>query len=117
MKKTIPSFLSALALGCSLAMAKEKPIHERGWIGGEYKVVKVFPPGFSNAPKAAVLVTALNTNTPAGLAGGDAGALTLDRTHQAATKLQTLRRTIDKCEPGTLLPVKIWREGQIVERE
>jgi membrane-associated protease RseP (regulator of RpoE activity) len=117
MKKTIPLFLSVLALGCSLAMANEKPIHQRGWIGGQYKVVKVFPAGFSNAPKAAILITTLNTNTPASLAGLEAGDLILELNHQPATTLRSLRRTIDNTEPGTLLPVKLWHDGQIVERK
>jgi membrane-associated protease RseP (regulator of RpoE activity) len=117
MKTTIPLFLSVLALGSSLATSKEAPIHERGWIGGEYKVVTVFPAGFSNAPKAAVLVTSLNTNTPASLARVEAGDLIVELNHQPATKLRSLRRTIDNSQPGTLLPVKIWHEGQIVERK
>src|SRR5438309_579933 len=100
MKKTIPLFLSALTLGCSSTMSKEMPVHERGWIGGEYKVVTVFPAGFSNAPKAAILVTALSTNTPASLAGLEEGDLILELNHQPATKLRRLRQEIDHSQPG-----------------
>jgi len=115
MKSTIPLLLSALALGCSSTMSSQGPAHERGWIGGEYKRVTVFPAGFSNAPKAAILVTALNTNTPASLAGLSEGDLILELNHQPATRLQSLRQTVDRTKPGTLLPVKVWRDGETTE--
>lgn len=106
----------ALGLSCSVASAKDSPTHERGWIGGEFKMVTVFPPAFSNAPKAGILITALNTNTPASMAGLEAGDLILELNHRPATKLSSVRSTIDRTKPGTGLPVKVWREGQIVER-
>jgi membrane-associated protease RseP (regulator of RpoE activity) len=118
MKKTIPLLLSVLALvipDSSSAKPKEKPIHERGWVGGEYEVVTVFPAGFTNPPKAAILITSLNSNTPASLAGLSEGDLILELNHQPATKLRNLRRTIDQSKPGTLLPVKVWHEGQTAE--
>lgn len=78
-------------------------------------MVTQFPVGFSNAPKAAVLVTTLNTNTPASLAGLTEGDLVLELNHQPATKLKRVWQTIDNSEPGTLLPVKVWHDGQIAE--
>ncbi len=108
--------LLALGLGCSLAAAKDPPNHQRGWIGGEFERVTVFPAAFSNAPKAALLITALNTNTPASLAGLTEGDLILEVNHQPATKVRSVRRTIDSTKAGTALPVKLWHEGQIVER-
>jgi hypothetical protein len=111
-------FLStlALALGCSLAAAKDSPLHQRGWIGGEFKTVTVFPIAFSNAPKAAILITALNSNTPAALAGLEAGDLILELDHQPAKKVNSVRRMIDQTKAGKALPVKLWHEGQIIER-
>src|SRR3954449_13540264 len=88
MKRTLLCLMSVLTLGRSLAIAKEQPIHERGWIGGEYRAVNKFPSTFSNAPKAAILITALNTNTPASIAGVEAGDLILELNHQAATKVK-----------------------------
>src|SRR4051794_8730916 len=81
--------LLALGLGCSVAAAKDQPAHQRGWIGGQFERVTVFPIAFSNAPKAALLITALNTNTPASLAGLTEGDLILEVNHQPATKVHS----------------------------
>src|SRR4051812_30725764 len=69
----------ALAAGlsaCSSAKPKNKKpekIFERGWIGGDYKAVRTFPPNLEPKPKAGILVTALNAETPAHLAGLNEG--------------------------------------------
>jgi membrane-associated protease RseP (regulator of RpoE activity) len=120
MKTVFPLLLGASALilvGCSSAKPKPAPVHERGWIGGNYEVVTQFPRTFTNAPKAAVLITALNTNTPASLAGLHAGDLILEINHRSAKRLRPFYRTIDRSRPGTLLPVKIWHGGHSTERD
>src|SRR6266567_3944023 len=80
--------------GCSSAKPKEEAVHQRGWIGGEYKLVRVFPAGLKPVKNSALLVTALNTNTPAALAGLNEGDLILELNHQPATRLKDFRRTI-----------------------
>src|SRR5437868_8428232 len=90
--------------GCCSTKPKEEPAHQRGWIGGEYKAVSVFPPGLKRTQKSALLITALNTNTPAAVAGLAAGDLILELNHQPATSLKRFRRTIDAAEPGKSLP-------------
>jgi len=113
-------YLGAMALvitGCCSAKPKEAAIHQRGWIGGEYKVVGMFPAGLKHTQHSAVLVTALNTNTPASLAGLNEGDLILELNHQPAAGIKSFRRTIDRSEPGTLVLVKAWRDGQTVERD
>ncbi len=120
MKMVLPLLLGASALllaGCSSAKPKPAPVHERGWIGGDYEVVTQFPRTFTNAPKAALLITALNANTPASLAGFHAGDLILEINHRPAKKLRTFYRAIDKTSPGTLLPVKVWHAGHSTERD
>lgn len=110
-----PLFLAAVAIiltGCSSPKSKAAAEQHRGWIGGQYQVVRQFPPEFKHPPKAAVLVTTVRTNTPAQLAGLGEGDLILELNHQPATPLRRFYRTIDRCEPGTLLPVKAWRDGR-----
>jgi membrane-associated protease RseP (regulator of RpoE activity) len=113
-----PLFLGAVAIiltGCSSPKPKEAADQHRGWIGGQYRVVRQFPPEFKHPPKAALLITTLRTNTPAQLAGLGEGDLILELNHQPATRLRRFYRTIDRSEPGALLPVKAWRDGQAIE--
>ncbi len=107
--------VAVILTGCSSPKPKEAVTHQRGWIGGQYQEVRRFPPGLKHPPKAALLVTALGTNTPARLAGLGEGDLILELNHQPATRLRGFYRTIDGSEPGTLLPVKTWHDGQTVE--
>lgn len=119
MKKSLvlaTAFALMIAEGAS-AKPKEEPVHQRGWIGGEYRVVTEFPAAFSNAPKVAILVTRLSTNTPASLGGINEGDLLLELNHAPIKKLTALRRSIDASQPGTLLPIKLWRDGEVLERE
>src|SRR5438477_12412597 len=81
--------------GCCSTKPKEEPAHQRGWIGGDYKAVSVFPPGLKRTQKSALLITALNTTTPAAVAGLAAGDLILELDHQPATSLKRFRETID----------------------
>jgi hypothetical protein len=122
-------FLTALAsgfAGCSTA-PKEKPVHTRGWVGGEYKLaakprffppagaVSAFPAALTNLPESAILVTALSSNTPARLAGVREGDLILELNHEPMTRLKDFRAAIDRSEPGTPLPVKIYRNGESID--
>src|SRR2546427_9088066 len=89
-------YLGAMALvitGCCSAKPKEAAIHQRGWIGGEYKIVGMFPAGLKHKQHSAVLVTALNTNTPASLAGLNEGDLIVELNHQPAAGIKRFRRT------------------------
>jgi hypothetical protein len=105
----------ALALnGCSTA-PKEKPVHQRAWIGGEYKKVRTLPEPLRAERKAAILVTALSSNTPARLAGVREGDLVLELNHKPMTKLKDFRAIIDHSEPGTTLPVKVHRNGESMD--
>jgi hypothetical protein len=101
--------------GCSSAGPKQEAVHQRGWIGGEYKTVHVFPKGLKPANHSALLITSLNTNTPAALAGLSEGDLVLGVNHQPGARLKGFRRTIDQSKPGTLITLKTWRDGQEAE--
>src|SRR5208282_3591488 len=92
-----------LLAGCA-THPKEKPVHQRGWIGGRYERAKSgrtlsemlfgaghtiysFPSALSNSQNAAILTTSLGTNTPAYLAGLREGDLILELGHQPVTDL------------------------------
>jgi len=116
-----------LAVGCATGQPHPDVTHQRGWIGGEYKLatrpqfwhsrdaIDAFPESLPCARKNGILVTALGTNTPARLAGLRAGDLILDVNHQPVTDLFDFRRKIEQSDSGTVLPVSVWRDGQNVE--
>jgi membrane-associated protease RseP (regulator of RpoE activity) len=105
--------IGALLAGCS--SNKEKPVQARGWLGGEYKLVRYFPKLLTPKPDAGILVTALATNTPASSAGIRAGDVIFELDHQPFTRLQDFRRKIDASEPGTLMSVTLYRDSQTVQ--
>lgn len=109
------AMLIAFASGCSSTKPKEPVKHSRGWIGGEYKAVSVFPPSLKHTQKSALLITSLNTNTPAAIAGLAEGDVILEINHQAATSLKKFRQTIDATEPGKVVALKAWRDNQTLE--
>lgn len=116
-------------MGCAgRKHADNEKIFERGWIGGEYKpahsrqtiysargTINAFPPLLRSTHKAGILLTALSTNTPAQFAGLHEGDLILELDGQPVTRLQDFRRTIDHSQPGTMLAVRAFREGEILD--
>ncbi len=124
---------AVLAAGCSTSKPKPKTeatkIHQRGWIGGEFELAvkahhwlgipfaadPALPGGLASSNRTGLLITALSSNTPAREAGLREGDLILDLDHQPVTTIKAFRRVVDRKEPGTLLPVTVWREGKIFE--
>src|SRR5215475_10104942 len=101
---------------------KKPPEHQRGWIGGEYKLAKrhgnmfmstetvvAFPKSLTTNEKKGLLITALSTNTPAYLAGLREGDLILELDHSPITSLRDFRRKIDEMKPGTPLGIRAFR--------
>lgn len=131
--------LCALAValaGCSTTKSKSKPeaeqIHQRGWIGGEFKLarkttacdvffgsedehISTLPHGLGSSNRAGILITALSSNAPARQAGLREGDLILARNHQPVTTLGAFFQLIDRTEPGTSLPIVAWRNGKTFE--
>jgi PDZ domain-containing protein len=119
--------LAAGFAGCSSAPPKAKPIHQRGWVGGEYKLaekphffrsteaVEAFPKALGHEREKAILVTALSSNTPARLAGLRQGDLVLEVNHSPMTRLKDFRALIDRSDPGTALPMKVYRNGESID--
>jgi membrane-associated protease RseP (regulator of RpoE activity) len=117
-----------LVAGCSSSKPEMKAAHQRGWIGGEYEVagryhgpfsphpeVYGFPKALKKDYRSGLLITALATNTPAEIAGLRAGDLVLEANHETTPKLKDFWRVVDGSKPGTLLPVKVYRDGEMTE--
>ena len=114
-----------LLVGC--ASKSPKPVLQRGWIGGEYKaarpqkvwpsdeVVYAFPKELKENYRIGILVTRLSGGTPAQSAGLREGDLILAINQEAVTGLPEFRSVIDKSEPGTVVPMKVYRAGEFLE--
>lgn len=126
LRLAVPVWLVAVSLllaGCT----GHPRSHERGWIGGEYKVAKspspwssldtaaAFPRQLRSSQRAGILVTALSSNAPAFLAGVRPGDLVLKVADQPVSKLSAFRGSIDREHPGHLLTITVFRDGQILE--
>jgi hypothetical protein len=123
----------ALGLAAGCATHKERPVSQRGWIGGQYVLAKKeglpemifakpgvvnygdFPASVMRTQQTAVLVKHLGTNTPAYTAGLRDGDLILELDHRPAVQLKEFRRQIEQSRPGTVLPVKVYRDAQMME--
>jgi hypothetical protein len=134
--KRIAIFVFASGLACLLAgcaSEKNKTVLQRGWIGGNYVLAKrdtawlhlcnsravagTLPASVAADQKAAIEITGLATNAPAHAAGLRGGDFVLELNRRPVTNLRAFRHTIDHSAPGTLLPVKIYRDGQLAEFE
>ena len=118
-------FLVLFLAGC--ANPKNKPLAERGWIGGQYMLSKrsglamalkedsgvdgYLPKALQHERKAAVRVVYLATNTPASLAGLRAGDFIVDLNDQPVTSLPAFFRTVDRSQPGTRISLNVYRDG------
>jgi hypothetical protein len=115
----------AVALGAAVlggcAANNPKPVSERGWIGGEYRMARVSRPKPAQvvaaadmeqqAPKSGLVVGEVATNAPAGLAGLQPGDYIVEVDQKPVASLKSFLRVIDGSKPGTWLPVKVWRSG------
>ena len=117
------------------ASAKDKPPHERGWIGGEYRVAESHGSASACAPTNAspatnavaspkssrkshpegILVFKLDTKTPAAMAGLQKGDVILQLDHQSVTNMHQFRDKIDASKPGTPLTITACRDGSVAD--
>jgi hypothetical protein len=130
---TLPIALLVVVICSGCATNHEKPVSQRGWIGGEYKLARKagfitalcpspavsggLPKGLETKQKSAVLITSLRTHSPVRTAGLQKGDLILELNHKPVTRLHDFRKVVDRCVPGTLLPVKAYRDGQTLDLE
>lgn len=106
-----------LVLGCS-----SQEVHERGWIGGQFETVSAGWWSSSNAvpaeklgQKGAVLVTEVYSDTPLEQAGAQTGDVILEWGGETLKRKRDLRRQLDEVSPGTAVPVRILRAGEVME--
>lgn len=111
-----------LSVGCS----SSKAVHERGWIGGEYRLarkpapfrgaaVPAFPGELSDRYRAGMLVTGVSTNSPIAQAGVKTGDLILELNEQALQSERTFWSQVNQCAAGQSLRVRYYREDQLLE--
>jgi len=105
----------AMLTGCA-SKSPETPSSQRGWIGGEFTSVGTLPKEVKRKPHSAILVTALSSNTPAQFAGLREGDLILELDHKPASYVPEFHRTIYSMKPGTVVPVKFYRDGETLEQ-
>jgi Trypsin-like serine proteases, typically periplasmic, contain C-terminal PDZ domain len=107
---------------------KKEPEHQRGWIGGEYKLVRshwnwfmssesvvAFPRSLAATYSRGLLITSVGTNTPAYLAGLREGDLILEVDHTKITSLPDFRKKIDGMPPGSPLTIRTYRNDEVKE--
>lgn len=104
-----------------------KPVHQRSWLGGEYKVAKnptlvppsdavsAFPESLRKQQRAGILVTALQSNTPAAMGGLQAGDLVLKVNDRPVEKLALFFRLISAGHPGQVVQLSVYRDGEVFE--
>jgi hypothetical protein len=133
MKIVVNSILAAAFLLAGPAtQAKDKPVQERGWMGGAYDCARstrsrsewwfgadhtlyTFPPALAKTQGAGIFTASLATNTPAYLAGLREGDLILALGGRPVTGLPEFWQAVTGRHPGSLLLVKAYRAGQMVE--
>lgn len=93
--------------------ATEKPIYERGWIGGEYQLAKrtLVLHGW----RSAVYVKQVFPDTPAAHSGLQPGDLILSVDGRAVTELRGFRRLVDTAKPGSRTTIAVWRGKQSLD--
>jgi hypothetical protein len=122
--------LAILVAGCSTTKHAAKPppekVHERAWIGGEYKLARrssmgfipfapyeehldAFPASLGRSNHAGIFISSLSTNAPAYQAGLREGDLVLGINHHPIKSLKAFWHCIDETRPGASVPIEAWR--------
>jgi hypothetical protein len=116
---------SWMVAGC----AASKPVHQCGWVGGQYQTANpralsakyCFAPSTDRdevlrAPRAGVMVKEPGgTNSPTSLAGLREGDVIVELGGKPVKRHRRFCRTVAEAKPGTSLSAKVFRAGQIVE--
>lgn len=117
--------LVVLLTGCASSKPKAITVHERGWMGGEYKLAErhhffgtagaigTFPKGLDCEHGAGLLAISIASNAPAARAGLRPGDLIIELNHQPVVDLTSAFATIDHSQPGQSLPLQVWRDGVV----
>ena len=113
--------------GVGSSAGAPKPVHQRSWLGGEFKLAKrpsmfqsrdivgAFPESLFEQQSAGILIAALETNTPAAASGLRAGDLILSVNDQPVEKLGTFFKRISSMQPGHVVQLSAYRDGEILD--
>ncbi len=127
MKAHLLTVLLVGAISLQSSGSSPKLVHQRSWLGGEYKLAKnptlfpppdsvgAFPASLRQQQRAGILVTALQTNTPAAMGGLQAGDLVLKVNDRPVEKLAMFFRLISAGHPGHVVQLSVYRDGEVME--
>src|SRR5215467_2655475 len=73
------------------------------------------PAELKNEKQTCVLLTDLASNTPAYVAGLRPGDLILAVNHQRPAGLRDFRDSVDRRQPGSILPIQVWHDAKKVD--
>lgn len=112
LRLTLCALTIGLVAGCA-SSSKPKAVHERGWIGGEFRRAsrEMRPPG----EHAAVYLHQTFPNTPSAQAGLQPADLILALDAQPVSHLRDLHARVDAAQPGQTLTVTVLRQGERVD--
>lgn len=123
--------VGSIVIGCS----SDRPIYQRGWIGGNYLeantsflkkqysnyfeknfgVIPSLPGEIKQQQKGAIFVSRVYENTPIMKAGIKEGDLILKIQSETVDNIKAFREVIDKTEPGATIMLTIYRNGEIID--
>lgn len=127
MKTFLLAAMLVAVVGLQSSFGAPKPVHQRSWLGGEYKLAKrptlfssrasvgVFPRALLEQQRAGILVTALETNTPAAMSGLRAGDLVLKINDRPVERLSTFFKLISAGQPGQSAQLSVYRDGELLD--
>ena len=109
---TLLAVVLGLVTGCA-SSPKPKAVHERGWIGGDFRRAtrEMRPVG----EQATVYLRQTFPNTPSTQAGLQPGDLILALDTQPVSGLRDFHARVDAAQTGQTLQVTVLREGQRID--
>lgn len=126
MKRLLPLAVTCALLIPMFGVAAPRKLHQRAWLGGEFKLAKhggdpvssthigAFPRDLDQ--RAGIYVAAVHPETPLAAAGVMTGDLVLALDGRPVTSLKALRSAVESRVPGGTIRLSVYRDGDIEER-
>jgi PDZ domain len=126
MKRLLPFAVIIALLIPTLGVTAPKKLHQRAWLGGEFKLAKpggeLFSPTRLGAfpreldQRAGIYVAAVHSETPLAASGVTTGDLLLALDGRPVTSLKALRSVVESRDPGDTVRLSVYHDGNIEER-
>ena len=125
MKQILPLVATIALLFPASGVTAPKKIHQRAWLGGEFKLAKRGGEPFSSdrvgafpksiEQRAGIFVAAVHVQAPLAVAGVATGDLILALDDRPVTSLKALRSVVESRAPGDTIRLSVYRDGDIEE--